>query len=172
MHPVDEPVLEVVQRNIQALADVQKRREAGRTLQERIADAVTGFAGSMKFVALHALFFGSWLILNLDRVHILPHWDPYPFVMLAMIASVEAIFLSTFVLISQNRMSAQEARRAQLDLQINLLSEHEITRLLHMVDAIGARLGVRMANDLKVDDLKKDVPPEAVLQEIENVHSP
>jgi uncharacterized membrane protein len=87
--------------------------------------------------------------------------------MLAMIASVEAIFLSTFVLISQNRMQALADKRADLDLQINLLAEHEVTRLIELVDGISRHLKVPRQSDPHLEELKKDVHPEVVLEEIE-----
>jgi len=93
-------------------------------------------------------------------------WDP-SFVVLAMIASVEAIFLSTFVLISQNRMAAAADKRADLDLQISLLAEHEVTRLAALVGAIADHLGVRTDVDAELDEITQDVAPDAVLDEIE-----
>ena len=101
---------------------------------------MTGFAGSMTFVVVHAVFYGGWLIVNLGWIPSVRPWDPFPFVMLAMIASVEAIFLSTFILISQNRMQQLADRRAELDVQIGLLTEHELTRAIQMLDGIAQRL--------------------------------
>ena len=95
-----------------------------------------------------------------------PKFDP-SFVILAMVASVEAIFLSTFILITQNRMSAAADKRAELDLQISLLAEHEVTKLAALLSAIADRLGVETDVDAEVDELKQDVAPEAVLDEIE-----
>jgi uncharacterized membrane protein len=84
-----------------------------------------------------------------------------------MVASVEAIFLSTFVLISQNRMAAAADKRADLDLQINLLAEHEVTKLITMVSAIADHLNINTNVESEVEELKQDVAPEAVLDEIE-----
>jgi uncharacterized membrane protein len=93
-------------------------------------------------------------------------FDPFPFVMLAMIASVEAIFVSTFVLISQNRMARIAEKHAELDLQINLLAEHEITRLIHITDAIARHLGVEFYSDATHEELKAQVNPDQVLDEM------
>ena len=120
----------------------------------------------MRFVYLHVVLFGLWIIVNLGIVPGIPKFDP-SFVILAMVASVEAIFLSTFILISQNRMTAAAEKRAELDLQINLLAEHEVTKLVTMVSAIAARLDVRTEVDDEVNELKEDVAPETVLDEIE-----
>src|ERR1041384_472666 len=124
---------------IRALDLRRAREQAQATLEERIAQAIIDFSGSVKFVYLHIAIFGFWVIANLGLVPGLSPWDP-SFVVLAMVASVEAIFLSTFVLISQNRMQAAAEQRAELDLQISLLAEHEITKLVRLVDAVGSQL--------------------------------
>ncbi|HLD99952.1 MAG TPA: DUF1003 domain-containing protein [Bdellovibrionota bacterium] len=155
----------VVYRNIDQILEVRRKFEERRTAQQRFADFVTNFAGSMASVLFHAVVFGLWIAINSGAVPIIKPFDPFPFVMLAMFASVEAIFLSTFVLISQNRMSQISEKRADLDLQVNLLSEHELTRLIGVVDQIARKLGLPSAPG--VDELKKDVSPERVLEEIE-----
>lgn len=158
----------VVRRNIRVLLEAREALQQQRSRQDRVADAITRFTGSIPFVYLHATIFGGWILVNLGHVPFIRPFDPFPFVMLAMIASVEAIFLSTFVLISQNRMAKVADRRADLDLQINLLAEHEITRLLELTDAIAHRLGVtHPAGPGHMDDLKKDVEPKVVLEELE-----
>lgn len=158
----------VLDRNIRALVEKRVSDERSRTGEERIADAVTQFAGSMRFVYLHLVIFGAWIVINLGWVPGVPRFDP-SFVILAMIASVEAIFLSTFVLITQNRMADLADTRADLDLQVSLMSEHEITRVVRLVAAIGARMGIEEANDPELDELGRDVAPEQVLRQIEIV---
>jgi uncharacterized membrane protein len=116
----------------------------------------------MAFVYLHLSLFGFWIVANLGWVPGIPQWDE-SFVVLAMIASVEAIFLSTFVLISQNRMAAAADKRADLDLQINLLTEHEVTKLVDMVSEISKHLGLGHVAGEEVEELKRNVAPEAVL---------
>jgi uncharacterized membrane protein len=156
----------VLERNIRALQLRRERDEKGATAEERIAEAITRFTGSMRFVYLHLAFFGFWIVANLGWLPGVPSWDP-SFVVLAMMASVEAIFLSTFVLISQNRMAAAADKRADLDLQVSLLAEHEITRLVTLVSGIADRMGVRTEADADLDEITQDVAPEAVLDEIE-----
>ena len=156
----------VLERNIQALQRRRQRELQEATTQERLADAITRFTGSMRFVYLHLVFFGFWIVANLGWVSGVPSWDP-SFVVLAMIASVEAIFLSTFVLISQNRMAAAADKRADLDLQISLLAEHEITRLVTLVAGIARRMGVKTEADADLGEITQDVAPEAVLDEIQ-----
>ena len=156
----------VLERNIRALQLRRQREEDEATTQERLAEAITRFTGSMRFVYLHLAFFGFWLVANLGWIPGVPAWDP-TFVVLAMIASVEAIFLSTFVLISQNRMAAAADKRSDLDLQISLLAEHEVTRLVTLVSGIADRMGVKTQADGELDEITRDVAPEAVLDELE-----
>lgn len=148
----------------------RSREEATATIETRFADAITRFTGSMRFVYLHVALFGTWILVNLGVVPGVAKFDP-SFVILAMAASVEAIFLSTFILITQNRMTAAAQKRAELDLQINLLAEHEVTKLVAMLSAVADRLGVETEIDSEVAELKEDVTPEAVLDEIED-HKP
>jgi uncharacterized membrane protein len=164
--PPPDGLSPVLERNIRALQFRQQREEREASVEERIADAITRFTGSMLFVYLHLAFFGFWIVANLGWVPGVPSWDP-SFVVLAMIASVEAIFLSTFVLISQNRMSAAAEKRADLDLHISLLAEHEVTRLVTLVSGVAERLGVSTEADVELDEIERDVSPEAVLDEIE-----
>lgn len=103
------------------MAARRQQEAAAATREERIADAITSFTGSMLFVYIHLALYGAWIVINLGVVPGVPKFDP-SFVILAMVASVEAIFLSTFVLISQNRTAATADKRADLDLQINLLT--------------------------------------------------
>jgi uncharacterized membrane protein len=156
----------VLARNIRMLQERREREEAIATLQERIAAAITRFSGTMRFVYLHMVVYGLWILANLGLVPGVPQFDP-SFVTLAMVASVEAIFLSTFILITQNRMSGAADKRAELDLQISLLAEHEVTKLVALLSAIADRLGVETEVDAEVEELKEDVAPERVLDEIE-----
>jgi uncharacterized membrane protein len=159
----------VVQRNIRALVERRRAAESKKPLRHRVSDAISRWAGSMACVLVHALLFGGWISWNL-RASPLPKFDPYPFVMLAMFASVEAIFLSTFVLITQNRMSRLSEAQAELDLQINLLAEHEVTRLITLAERIARHIGVPVADD-ELEQLEQDVEPARVLSEIEEEHA-
>lgn len=157
----------VMERNLRALLETRRRIEAKAPRSVRVADRVTAFTGSMGSVLLHGLLFGGWLLLNSGAVPGAEPWDPFPFVMLAMWASVEAIFLTTFVLISQNRMQQISDQRAELDLQISLLAEHEITRVLTLVDGIAQRIAPEHRDHNDLEALKQDVAPEKVLERID-----
>ena len=156
----------VLERNITALYERRKREEQAASWEERAAGAISRLTGSMIFVYLHVLIFGFWIIANLHWIPGIPAWDE-SFVVLAMVASVEAIFLSTFVLITQNRMAAVADKRADLDLQISLLAEHEITKLTTLVSDMAHRMGVETAVEQELEEIKNDVAPDTVLEEIE-----
>ncbi|OLY92023.1 Uncharacterized membrane protein [Cnuella takakiae] len=151
----------VVERNITALLDRRKAEEHAKSREDKIADMVTRFTGSMVFVYIHLALFGVWIIWNLGLLGLKP-FDP-SFVVLAMFASVEAIFLSTFVLISQNRMNEQADKRAELDLQISLLTEHEVTRMISLVRAMAKKMDIPDAYDEGIDELEMNVQPEKVM---------
>ncbi|WP_242919493.1 DUF1003 domain-containing protein [Pontibacter liquoris] len=156
---------EVVERNIKALLERKQQEDRKRPFQDKVADAITRFAGSMAYVYIHLVIYGLWVIWNLGWLGLKPFDES--FVVLAMIASVEAIFLSTFVLISQNRMAAQADKRAELDLQVSLLSEHEVTNLIKLVRAIAHKMDIKEALNPEYDELSKNVAPEKVMDRME-----
>ena len=164
--PSPENLAGSLKRNIESLQERRRQEAAHATRQERLAEAITSFAGSMSFVYLHLAIYAAWIALNLGFIPGVPKFDP-SFVILATEASVEAIFLSTFVLISQNRTAAASDKRADLDLHINLLTEHELTKLSEVVLAIAAHLDVRVGETADMQEIKKDVAPEAVLDELD-----
>ena len=158
----------ILDRNIRALVLRREKERSAASVQIRVADKITAFTGSMLFVYLHLLCFGFWIVANLGWLPGIRPWDA-SFIILAMAASVEAIFLSTFVLISQNRMAEEADKRADLDLQISLLTEHEITEIAKIVINIGKSVGIDVSGH-ELDEVKKDIEPEEVLDEIENFH--
>jgi uncharacterized membrane protein len=162
--PSSAAMASVVERNIRALLQRQSVQDQRKSWQDRLADTVTRFTGSMAFVFIHLALFGLWIVWNLGWLG-LPPFDK-SFVVLAMFASVEAIFLSTFVLISQNRMAVLADQRADLDLQVSLLAEHEITRLVVLVTEMAKKMDVAAAHDPEITELAQDVHPERVLDTI------
>jgi len=155
-----------LERNIRAILKRRSQQEQARTTQDRVAEALTRFAGSMIFVYLHVAVFGAWIVANLGIVPGSPVFDP-TFAVLAMVASVEAIFISTFVLISQNRMAKRDDERDDLNLQISLLAEQEATHVLTLVSAIAERLDIRTNVDSDIGGLASPTSPEDVIDELE-----
>jgi uncharacterized membrane protein len=158
-------VAKIVERNIKALIKVRSKVEKKKTRSDRIADWVVKIAGNMMFAYLHAIWFVLWIADSILRGQ--DAFDPFPFSLLTTIVSLEAIFLTLFVLVSQNRQSKQDEQRANLNLQIDLLAEHEITKLLCLVDQIAEKLGVQAVEcDPEFSDLEHDVTPGELIKEL------
>ncbi len=133
---------ETVQGNIRTIIALQEEQDSQRSLSNRIGDAIGTFAGTVTFVLLHLALFAVWAAVNTGIMPIVPQWDPYPFSLLTMIVSMEGVLLTTFVLIKQNRMGSRADRRNHLDLQINLLTEKEVTKVIQMLERISAHMGI------------------------------
>ena len=162
----DNPALsKVIEKNIRTIIHLRTKAASERSLQGRIADSITSFSGRMIFAYVHIVWFGIWIMLNTGWFG-LRAFDPFPYGLLTMIVSLEAIFLSTFVLISQNRLSEETERRADLHLHIGLLTEHELTRVLQMLDAIQDKLNIVDHANSDLADLEMETKPEDVLAEI------
>jgi uncharacterized membrane protein len=165
----DNPALSnVIERNIRTLINLRLKTAREQGLQDRIADVITSFSGRMIFVYVHIVWFSVWILLNTGMFGIQP-FDPFPYGLLTMVVSLEAIFLSTFVLISQNRLSQEAEHRADLDMHIGLLTEHELTRVLFMLDTIQDKLGIENDENSELADLEMETRPEDVLAEIERL---
>ena len=165
-HRKQRHIAEAVERNIHTLLEIRRQMEMRKTTQERIADGIRVFSGSTMFVYFNAVWFLVWIAINLGWTP-LRVFDPFPFGFLTMLVSLEAIFLSTFVLISQNRLSSISDQRSDLDLQINLLAEYEITKVLRIVDAIADHLELEVGADIELDELEIAVSPRTMLREME-----
>ena len=134
--------------NVRQIANLEEQQLHARSASERIAGAVTRAAGTAVFAVAHLVWFVTWVLINSGRVARIKPFDPFPFNLLTMIVSLEAIFLSIWILISQNQMTRQADRRAHLDLQVNLLAEQESTATLRAVHGIAQHLGVDPATYL------------------------
>jgi len=168
MRKTEQSTCEAVRRNIEIVANMEEKYLSHRGAGEIVADNIAAFSGSMTFVLLHIFIYGAWILINLKLVPFIPAFDPYPFMLLSMVVSLEAIFLSTFVLMKQNRMSKRADSRAHLDLQINLLAEKEMTMVLQMLQHIGAKVGVRDRElERELADLTDETPVEMLAEQIE-----
>jgi uncharacterized membrane protein len=168
MRKTEQSTCNTIRRNIEIVANMEERYLSNRGTGDKMADMVAAFSGSMTFVLLHIVIYSAWILINLKLVPFIPAFDPYPFMLLSMVVSLEAIFLSTFVLMKQNRMSKRADSRAHLDLQINLLAEKEMTMVLQMLRHIGAKVGVRDRKlERELDDLTDETPLEMLADEIE-----
>ena len=165
--PAGKPdgVDDLTHQNIRAMQRLEEAALASRSWSDRIAGFIARFCGSMPFVWVHVGLFAAWLFFNSWPA--LPHFDPYPFTFLTLVVSLEAIFLATFILISQNHELRITERRNQLDLQINLLTEQENTKMLQILERIAKKVGVSLDDDPTVRILEKPTHPEELVEQIE-----
>jgi uncharacterized membrane protein len=154
------------QKNISAVSAMEHEALAARSHGQRLGDLIARSAGQMWFIVGHAVWFGVWIAVNCGLVKGLRAFDPFPFQFLTFVVSLEAIFLSLFILMSQNRSSSQADARAHLDLQINLLSEQESTKMLQMLRSLCRHHGLADASDPEVEHLERRTEPEELLREL------
>jgi uncharacterized membrane protein len=162
-----ETVEDVTRQNVEAMRRLEDAAMARRTRADRIASVIARFCGSMTFVWIHVVLFAGWIAYNVTPGF---RFDPYPFTFLTLVVSLEAIFLSTFILISQNYDMRISERRNQLDLQINLLSEQENTKMLQMLDRISRKLGCDDEVDPQIRALEEATRPESLVEQIEEAY--
>lgn len=152
-------------RNVESVGRIDRTAESQRTLADHVADRITAFCGSMHFIWTHVVWFVGWITWNaLPRT---THFDPYPFPVLTLVVSLEAIFLSTFILVSENRQARVAERRNHLDLQINLLAEQENTKMLKLLAEIAQKVGV-VLDDAEVQALGTPTDPHHLAAQIDD----
>lgn len=127
-----------------ASRNVNEELEDHRSIVQKAADWIAEFAGSIAFLMIHVAWFGSWLLVNSVKLPGIPQFDPFPFGLLTLTVSLEAIFLSVFVLLSQNRQAAKEHVRSDIEYEVNLKAELEIAHLHEKMDRLTADVLLRM----------------------------
>ena len=155
------------ERNISEVSKLERLALENRTSAEKFSDAVVARAGRLWFVILHAICFGLWMVWNAGFSPTTPKFDPAPFPALNAVVAMEAIFLSLFILMSQNRSNRRADERAHLDLQVNLLAEHESTKTLELLLALCAHHGLPQAKDPEIAGLLQRTEPANLAREIE-----
>ena len=155
---------ELTKQNVEKVSQLEEEARRQRTPTDRIAEAIASFCGSMTFVWVHVVWFGSWILLNL--IPGIPHFDQFPFTFLTLVVSLEAIFLSTFILISQNLETRITERRSHLDLQLNMLSEQENTKMITILLAIAEKVGADLSSDPHLEALRQETMPERLVEQI------
>lgn len=159
---VNETIEQITARNIESiLCDEDRRRSETPWLYRSVA-RLAARCGTVSFVLVHVAFFTGWIVFNLGPLA----FDPYPYTFLLFGVSIEAIFLSLMVLISQNLASVESERRHHLDLQINLLNERETTAIMRLLTELAGHAGVPSTRQEEVRDLAHDTDPAAVLDQI------
>jgi uncharacterized membrane protein len=156
---------EIARRNVRTVRELEALAVADPSFSDRAASVVASFCGSIYFVLAHLLLFGGWIVVNV--LPGTPHFDPFPFTLLTMFGSLEAIFLSSFILIAQNYAMRVSERRAQLDLQVNLLAEQEATKTLQMLEEIARTVGASRGHDPEVAALAAATRLDTLAHEID-----
>jgi uncharacterized membrane protein len=162
----------VIDRNLDALVRLRQRHEQRKGPLARAADCAVGGIGTPQCLGVQIVLVVLWTVANLGQVPGIAPFDPNPFPLLATVLSVEAILLVILILITQNRQARLAERRADMDLHVSLLAEHEATRLIALAEAIAARVGVdpvEVAGGEEIRELKQVLQPAAVMRELEKV---
>ena len=154
-----------------AFRAIKAQHSANRSSAEILADRMIGLASSTAFLVIHAILFVVWIVWNIPGVP-LPQFDPYPYGMLTTIVSLEAIFLSIFVLMTQSRESKIGELREELTLQVNLRVEEEVTKTLHLVAGLYSRLGLKLADDPELKSMLEPLDPKRIEEDLaEQIHA-
>ena len=157
------------QYNIDAIAKLEQDAIDRRTLTERISDVITKLVGNMGFLLAHLILLSGWSLVNLHVIPGLKPFDPFPFGVLALVVSSQSVFLTIFVLISQNRMARQSERRSHLDLQVGMLSEQELTTVLQMLQKLCQHMGVNVdSSKQEVQSFSKTTDVHKLASELQN----
>jgi uncharacterized membrane protein len=154
-----------------AFRAIKAEHSGNRSSMEILADRMIGIASSTPFLVIHGVIFILWIAWNIPGVH-LPRFDPYPYGMLTTIVSLEAIFLSIFVLMTQSRESKIGELREELTLQVNLRIEEEVTKTLHLVAGLYSRLGLKLADDPELKAMLEPLDPKRIEEDLaEQIHA-
>lgn len=154
-------------RGRQIIKSFEGRHLGKKSFGEKMADLLVFYFGNTRFLVANAIFFLAWIILNLKIIPSFPVFDPYPFNLLTTALSLEAIWLSVLVLISQNREAKIDKLRSELDLQINLIAEQEITKILSLLTVLMERQGINVKEDPEVQRMLKKIDPWYIEKKIE-----
>ncbi len=149
------------------LKSIKSKFDAKRTKMEKVADWMTSHFGSNTFLALNTFLFLGWILINTNTIEWLDAFDPYPFNLLTNIVSLEAIFLAIFVLISQNRMTKIDDLREETHLQLNLISEREITKIIKMMALLLDKQGIDLSQDTELRQMIRPVSEEEIEKRLE-----
>lgn len=149
------------------LKSIKAKADAKRTIMEKIADSMTSSFGSNTFLLLNVFLFISWVLINTNKIDGIPVFDPFPFSLLTTIVSLEAIILAIFVLISQNRTAKVDDLREEIHLQLNLISEREITKLIKMMALFLEKEGIDLSQDPELKKMIRPVSEEEIQKKLE-----
>ena len=158
-----KPIHQEIESNISKIVEIENAQKLQMSPGEKISEAIARFCGSMTFVYVHIVWFGTWIVINSGMKNM--QFDPFPYTFLTLVVSLEAIFLSTFILISQNHETKLTERRNHLDLQVNMLAEQENTKMLQLLQRVADKLNVEY-KDPHMEALVEEMEPAELLEQI------
>lgn len=153
------------EKNIRALCERQQEKLRNKSRTHRVASWIANFSGTVAFAVIHVIFFSAWIAFNSTK----GAFDEFPFILLTLIVSLESIFLSTFVLLTQNELAKETDERHNLDLQINLLAEKQSTALIKVVIELARKAGIPEEDLKELQEMANDTSPEDILQKISDI---
>jgi uncharacterized membrane protein len=156
-----------IRANREMIKSLKAQQDEKRGFSEKFADVLTSTFGTMGFLILNILWFATWILINIGLIPNIEPFDPFPFGLLTMIVSLEAIALAIIVLISQNRSAKIADLREEVDLQVDIMTEREITKLLHMVAAIAEKQGIELETDQELQAMLEPTPMSKIEQALE-----
>jgi len=159
-------------RNIESILKLEKDDQAELTGLHRLSHHVGWFVGTIYFLIAQCVFALVWVLLNAGPWQVGPAFDPYPFPLLSTVLAMEAVLLTSFVLIRQSAINRQSERRNHLDLQINLLAEEEVTYLLKLVRGIASKLDIDLQAGPQSEGLAKATPVESIARDLRDREEP
>lgn len=158
----DSTIEQFTRKNIDDILRIERERKAMQPLASRMASAVAAFCSRGTILLIHVLFFAAWIAFNTSPLA----FDPYPFTFLTLVVSLEAIFLSFFIMIGQSASRQESERRHHLDLQINLLNEREMTAMLRLLGKVAERLDIEERDQAEIKKFAYNTDPRTVLEQI------
>lgn len=161
----DPELVGILEENIRTIINLQSEARSKRTLEQKLSDWITNAAGHLSFLAIHLIVIIIYLLVNTGVLGIKP-FDPFPFNLLTGLITIEVLFLSTFILITQNRNREEADQRADLDLQMSLLNQYELAHVLKMLDAVEDKMGIPNDENLELQKLEEQISPTDVLIEM------
>lgn len=161
---------ETVQRRQRAIKSFKAKADAKRSLSDKFADMLTARFGTVAFLVLNVIWFIVWIVINTGLTHLDP-FDPFPFGLLTMIVSLEAIMLAIIVLISQNREARISELREEIELQMSTITEGEVTKLINLVAVLLEKQGVKL-DDPELQKMLKPVNNNELIKQLERELDP
>ena len=156
-----------IQRSRKVIKSFKAKADRGRSLSEKFADQMTSTFGTVFFLSLNMVLFTLWILINIGQFPEIKPLDPFPFSLLTMIVSLQAIALAIIVLISQNRTGKVDELREEIDYQLGIIAEQEVTKLLYIVAKIAEKNGIDLSKDIVLQEMLRPTNTDTIGKSLE-----